>query len=311
MKVVITARNFAFDGCDATALLRENGFETYDFSDREARDGAAYLQALHEADAVINGFEPMDAALLSQCKNLRLISVRGVGYDYLDLSVCAAQHIAITRTVGCVGDAVAEQAMAYILYYARQVHTLNAFMQLGEWNRIMTDGAAGKTLGIVGFGEIGQALAGRADAFGMRVLYYCRTEKTDLPYTFATLDTVLKESDCVVLALPLTAETRYLMDADALAKMKRDAVLINVARAGIVDNEALRNAVKSGRLRGAAVDVFEREPCTDSVLKGVEGIILTPHTAPFTKSNFIKMNDRAARNVIEYFGGTIDKKYLV
>jgi len=311
MKVVITARNFAFEGCTATALLQENGFAVYDFSDREARNGAAYLQALREADAVINGFEPMDAALLSQCERLRLISVRGVGYDYLDLSACAAQHIAIARTVGCVGDAVAEQAMAYILYFARQVHTLNAFMQQGEWNRIMTEGAAGKTLGIIGFGEIGRALAKRAAAFGMRVLYHCRTPKTELPYTFAPLDTVLAESDYVALALPLTDETRHLLDAAALAKMKPGAVLINVARAGIVDSEALREAVESGRLRGAAVDVFESEPCTDSVLKGVEGIILTPHTAPFTKSNFIRMNDRAARNVIDFFRGEIDKKYLV
>lgn len=309
MKVVIMARNFVFDGCDAVALLENAGYAVTDISG-QALTGEALANALSDADAVINGFEPMDAELLSQCPHLKLISVRGVGWDYLDSAVCRERGIAITRAVGTVGNAVSEQVMAYLLFFARQVHRLNAAMQAGEWNRIMTEGAAGKTIGIIGFGEIGQAVAHKAEAFGMKVVYYCRTQKEQLPYSFVPLEDLLAESDYVVLALPLTEETRGLIDAEALAKMKRTAVLINVARAGIVDTDALRTAVKSGALRGAAVDVFEHEPCTDSVLKGLPQVLLTPHTAPFTKANFIAMNRLAAQNVIDYFSGVLDKKYL-
>jgi len=310
MKAVIMARNFVFDGCDATAMLKDAGFEVTNISDT-VLTAAETAEALADADAVINGFEPMNAALLAQCPRLRLISVRGVGYDYIDGAFCREHGIGITRTVGTVGGAVSEQVMAYILYFARQVHRMNAAMQRGEWQRIMTDGAAGKTVGIVGFGEIGQAVAKKAEAFDMRVIYYCRTPKTALPYRFVSLDSLLAESDYVVLALPLTAETRHLIDAAALKKMRSDAVLVNVARAGVVDTDALKEAVETGNIRGAAVDVYEEEPCTDSVLKGVPNILLTPHTAPFTKANFIAMNRLAAQNVIRYFDKTVEDKYLV
>ena len=145
----------------------------------------------------------------------------------------------------------------------------------------------------------------------MNIRYYCKTPKPEFDYAFAPLDELLAHSDYVVLALPLTEETRGMMDETALAKMKRSAVLINVARAGIADNAALKAAVENGVIKGAAVDVFETEPCTDSILRGVKNIILTPHTAPFTRNNFIEMNTLAAENIINFFNGTIDKKYLV
>lgn len=310
MKVVISARNFFFDGCNAAELLRENGFEVYDITDKNILCEADYYNEIRDADAVINAFEPMSRRLLEKCERLKLVSVRGVGYDYIDFAACRDLNIALARTVGTVGNAVSEQVMAYILYFARQVHALNADMQQGRWNRVMTGGTDKKKLGIIGFGEIGQALAKKAEAFGMSIMYYCKTPKSGLSYTFTPLDELLTQSDYVALALPLTEETKGLIDENALKKMKSSAVLINVARSGIVDTNALKNAVESGIIKGAAVDVFEKEPCFDSVLRGVDNIILTPHTAPFTKNNFIEMNNLAARNVIDFFSGRIDKKYL-
>jgi D-3-phosphoglycerate dehydrogenase len=249
--------------------------------------------------------------MLKECSNLKLISVRGVGYDYIDTAVCAEMGIAISRAVGTVGKAVSELAMAYMLHFARKVSCQNEAMQRGKWERIMTEGLGGKTLGIFGFGEIGQALAKKAEAFDMKVRYFCRTPKDNPDYLFSSPDEIYANSDYIVLAIPLCEETRKMIDENALSKMKKNAVLINIARAGIVDNNALCNAVKNEIIRGAAVDVYENEPCTDSTLKGVNGIILTPHTAPFTKQNFIDMNMLAAQNVIDYFNGSIDKKYLV
>ncbi len=305
MKVVISARNFIFDGCGAVDLLRENGFEA------ELAGDGDYYEAIKDADAVINAFEPMDGALLKKCDKLKLISVRGVGYDYIDAAACADLGIAISRTVGTVGDAVSELAMAYMLHFAREVAAQNENMQSGRWSRLMTEGLSGKTLGIIGFGEIGQALAKRADAFNMNILYNCKTPKNSGGYSFAPLDELYARSDYIVLALPLTGDTRGMIDGNALSKMKNTAVLINVARAGITDEKALKEAVESGKIRGAAVDVYESEPCTDSPLRGVKNIVLTPHTAPFTRKNFIDMNTLAAENIINFFSGTIDKKYLV
>ncbi len=311
MKVVVSARNFFFDGCGAAELLRRSGFEVCDITEKSIADENARLTELREADAVINGFEPMSRALLEKCEKLKLISVRGVGYDYIDSAACRDCGIDIARTVGTVGAAVSEQVLAYIFYFARQIHTLNSDMQAGKWNRIMADGVGKMNLGIIGFGEIGQALAAKAAALGMNIRYFCKTPKPELNYEFAPLDELLAQSDYVALALPLNDETRGMIDESALAKMKRGAILINVARAGIVDNAALKNAVENGIIGGAAVDVFETEPCTDSVLRGVKNIILTPHTAPFTRNNFIDMNNLAAQNVIDYFSGTIDKRFLV
>ena len=309
MKVVISARNFVFDGCNAVELLKENGFEVVCVD--KGADEAEYSAAIKEADAIINGFESISTELLRQCGKLKLISVRGVGYDYIDTAVCAEMGIAISRAVGTVGKAVSELAMAYMLHFARDVARQNEAMHQGRWARMMTEGLGGKTLGIFGFGEIGQALAKKAEAFDMKVRYYCRTPKDNPAYIFSSPDEIYASSDYIVLAIPLCDETRRMIDENALSKMKKNAVLINVARAGIVDTEALCSAVKSGKIRGAAVDVYESEPCTDSVLKGVEGIVLTPHTAPFTKTNFIDMNMLAAQNVVDYFNGGIDKKYLV
>ena len=308
MKVVISARNFCFDGCGADELLSQNGFEVINLSDMKISD-EEYEIILSEADIIINGFEKMSAPLIRKCKNLKLISIRGVGYDYIDIDECQKQKIALTRTVGCVGEAVSEQVIAYIMHFAREVQNLNANMQKGEWQRIMTDGAFGKTVGIIGFGEIGSSVARKAAALGMRVAYTCKSGEKQTPYEFKSLDELLRISDYVILALPLNSQTENMIDEKAFSLMKENAVLINVARSKIVDNQALKNAAKSGKIKGAAVDVFESEPCTNSILKGAQNIILTPHTAPFTKSNFINMNTRASLNVIEFFSGALEEKY--
>ncbi len=310
MKVVITARNFNIDP-SAKALLVQNGFTVQDESDRVFATQEAYFEAIDGADAVINAIEPMGADLLQKCEKLKLIAVRGVGYDYIDSAVCRTKGIAIARTVGAVEAAVAEQAVAYILHFARRIDEQNASMQRGEWHRMMQTGADGMTLGILGFGGIGKAIAVRATALGMTVRYYCRHPQDACGATYAPLDKLLQCSDYLVLALPLTEETRGMIGKHELAQMKNGAVLINVARAAIVDTNALCDALKSGEIGGAAVDVFETEPCADSPLLGLPNCILTPHTAPFTKNNFIRMNRLAAENVINFFGGTIDAKYLV
>lgn len=298
------------DGGKQLRRLQQHGFEVADFSEQVFTDEDAYFEALRGADAVINAIEPMGRAGILQ-SDLKLISVRGVGYDYIDAAACREKGVAISRTVGTVEGAVAEQAMAYLMHFARRIDLQSAVMHSGRWERYMAGGLSGMTLGIIGFGGIGQALAARALPFGMNICYYCRTPKKTDKAQYLPLDELLRVSDYVVLALPLTQETRRMIGDKELALMKSSAVLINVARAGIVDTEALRCAVSEGHIGGCAVDVYEKEPCTDSILIGLKNTVLTPHTAPFTKNNFIAMNRLATDNILHFFDGTIDRKYLV
>ena len=311
MKVAISARNFVFEGCGAVELLESRGFETVNITDRVFNNENDYFEAIKDADALINAFEPMSANLISKCVKLKLISVRGVGYDYIDAEACRKNGIAISRAVGTVGGAVSELCISYMLHFARQVSRQSEAMHSGRWERLMTDGLDGKTLGIIGFGEIGQALAKKADVFGMRVIYNCLTAKNEPKYAFTDLNTLYEQSDYIVLALPLNEKTQGMINTDALSRMKRSAVLINVARSGIADNSALYDALKNGAIRAAAIDVYENEPCTDSVFRGLDNVLLTPHTAPFTQKNFTDMNMLAAQNVIRFFDGSIESRFLV
>lgn len=310
MKIAITARNFSDQ--NSLDILRAAGFEMLDLPAEELGMGAgaeALLRYVRDADAVIAGLESYSAELLDQCPRLKLISRRGIGYDSIDLDACRRRGVAVVRTVGQVEGAVAEHLMALVLHFARSIERENQEMHRGVWDRRMSLGAKGRTLGLVGFGGIGRELARRARAFDMRILYTCRHPDPAWAgaygVQYATLDELLAESDFVAACVPLTAETAGMFDAGRFAQMKRGSYFLNAARSPIMDVLALKAAVERGHLAGAAVDVFPHEPCTDSPLRGVPNIVLTPHTAPFTTENFLEMNRAAARNVVDHFRGTL------
>lgn len=313
MKIAVTARNYS----DRASLdiLRAAGFEILDAPAGELGIGAggvALERYVRDADAVIAGLESYTAELLDACPRLKLISRRGIGYDSIDLDACRARGVAVVRTVGRVEGAVAEHLMALLLHFARSIERENREMHEGVWNRRMSLGAKNRTLGLVGFGGIGRELARRAKSFDMRILYTCRhpepawAEMYGVQY--APLDELLGESDFVAACVPLTAETAGMFDAGRFAQMKTGSYFLNAARSPIMDVLALKAAVESGRLAGAAVDVFPHEPCTDSPLRGVPNIVLTPHTAPFTTENFLEMNRAAAQNAVDHFSGILDAR---
>ena len=318
MKVVITARDYKIDGCSAIDNLKKAGHDVIDYSEAYYSNSSSeedVIAAIGDADAVISGLEPYTEYVIKHCKNLKIISRRGIGYDNVDISYCYKNNITIARTVGAVEGAVAEHVMAYILYYSRRIDLQNKKMQEGKWDRIMTSGAKNHVLGLVGFGGIGKEIARRAIPFGMKVIYYCRNPRESWKHEYGveyrTLDELLAESDYVSINVPLTEETKDMFDDELISKMKQGSYLINIARGPIVDDNSLKRAIESKHLAGAAIDVFDREPCVDSVLLGVDNVILTPHTAPYTKENFICMNDMAAQNVIDYFNNCLNKVYQV
>ncbi len=316
MKIVITARNFTNYDRAAVESLRACGHEIIDLTEQNftiATPESEMVAALSDAQAAICGLEPITDHVLAHCPKLELVSRRSIGYDSIDLDACRTHGVAVTRLTGMVEGAVAEHVMAYILYFAKRIDLQNASMQRGEWVRVMTPGAKGRTLGLVGFGGIGKEIAKRATAFGMRVIYTCRHPnpawESEFGVTYRDMDSLLAESDYVSLNVPLTDQTRGMFSAPQFEQMKSTAVLINIARGGVVDVSALRRALEDGKIGGAAIDVYESEPCTDSPLVGCDKAVLTPHTAPFTSENFIAMNNRAAQNVLDFFAGTLDEKY--
>lgn len=223
--------------------------------------------------------------------------------------------IGLTRTKGFVEGAVAEQVMAYILYFARRVGLQGADMHDHCWNSRVMPGAKNHTLGLVGFGGIGTEVAKRAVPFGMKVIYYSRhpNPADDAAYGVqsVSMEELLKKSDYVVAAVPLTDQTFHLFDEERIARMKAGSVLINIARGPVVDEEALAQALASGHLGGCAADVFLKEPCTNSVLTRYANALLMSHSATSTAENSKATHFAAANNLVNYLKKDIDVKYVV
>jgi D-3-phosphoglycerate dehydrogenase len=182
---------------------------------------------------------------------------------------------------------------------------MNASMHQGFWEKLLSASVDGKTLGIVGMGRIGTEVAKRAVSFGMNILYYgrSRNEAAEKEYgaKMAPLDELLASSDFVSVNTSLTEETRGMFDYAAICKMKPGAYLINTARGAVVRESDLKRALDEKRIRGAAIDVFDVEPQTESIFRGMNNVILTPHIGSFTREVFIKMDRAAAQNVIRRF----------
>lgn len=313
MKVVSTARNFNVG--KAIEMIKKASLEFEDYGDVLFNSDEERIKVMMDADIVIPAVEDMTEEVFQKCPKIKAISLRGIGYDNIDIDYCHKHNIPVLRSLGALEGTVAEQVIAYIMHFSRQISLQNSYMQNSEWKRIMTTGAKGKTLGIVGFGGIGKEIAKRAIALDMKVVYNCRHPKVEwndeYSVEYKPFDELLAISDYVAIATPLTNETRNLFNKKTIDKMKNGSVLLNIARGAIIDDDAIVDAIKSGKLSGMANDVYVEEPCTNSRLKGYDNIILTPHTAPFTENTFIEMNELTAQNAIDFAKGEIKDKYLI
>lgn len=312
MKIVVTARNFTTLDNGALEMLQATGHEVVDYSGLNYGTGTPtqqIAQALQDADIAVAGTETIDREVIAACPKLKMVSRRSVGYDSIDLDACRDAGVTVTRITGTVEPAVAEHVMAYLLYLGRDIERDNAMVHAGVWKRVMSRGIKNRTLGLVGFGNIGKEIAKRAVPFGMEVLYYCRHPKPEWEeeyhVKYAPFDELLARSDYVSANVNLSDSTRGMFGAAEFAKMKSDAVFINIARSGVMDTDALKEALDNNVIRAACVDVFDHEPCTDSPLMSCPNAILTPHTASFTSENFTVMNRCAAQNVLDYLAGSI------
>ena len=255
--------------------------------------------------------DKVDSSLLQACPRLRLVATGSVGYNHIDLAACARKGLVVTNTPDVLTEATADMAFALLMATARRVTESERWLRQGHWQRWAWDqflGADlhGATLGIIGMGRIGSAVARRAMGFDMKLLYANRSPASNeaaLGATRMSKEDLLATADHVVLVLPYSRETHHTIGRAELALMKPTATLVNIARGGIVDDEALAEALRDGRIAAAGLDVFENEPALNPALLAVDNIVLTPHIGSATRSSRMAMAMLAARNLTEVFGG--------
>ncbi len=256
---------------------------------------------------VTYGHPRVDGPLLDRCPAVKVVSNHGVGVDHIDVPACAARKVLVGNTPGCLDASTADMTFALLLAAARNVVIGDAFARGPEFthydpSNMIGREVTGSTLGIIGLGRIGRQVARRARGFDMRVLYYGRTRQVAAEQTlnaqYAPLDRLLAESDFVTLNCPLTAETKGLIGAAQLAQMKRSAILVNMARGGVVDHAALHHALTHGIIAAAALDVTEPEPLPrNHPLLKLPNLVIAPHLGSASDKTRKRMQEMTVENL--------------
>jgi glyoxylate reductase len=309
-KVLVTKRMFP-EGLELLRAECEVDYHDGDMSlpAEQLRQRARGCQAL-----VTQLSDPIDAALMDAADaSLRVIAQVAVGYDNIDVAAATERGVVVTHTPDVLTETTADLTWALMLATARRVVEADAYLREGRFDRWKIDlfcgeDVHGKTLGIVGMGRIGQAVARRARGFGMRVLYHARSalreeREAELAASRAELGELLAGADFVTLHTPLTDETRHRIGREELGRMKRSAILINTARGPVVDESALAEALAAGRIRGAGLDVYEEEPRVHPKLCELSNVVLLPHIGSASWATRRRMCTLAAENALAVLGG--------
>lgn len=270
------------------------------------------LKEVADKDIVLCNKTVIDSEVINAAPNLKYIGVFATGYNNIDITLAKQRGIAVCNAGSYSTNAVAQQVIAYILLHYTNIPRYNEFVKEGGWKRspvfsplvFPTDEVAGKTLGIIGYGNIGKAVEKAAAGLNMNVLVYTRTVRENGVTRFTDFDTLLKNSDIITLHCPLNKQSENMINEEAFSKCKRGAFFINTSRGGTVDETALLNALKSGRLSGAAIDVLKEEPMSeDCVLADAPNIIITPHTAWAPLSTRRRLLSITCENIDSFLNG--------
>ena len=257
--------------------------------------------------------DTIDEELLTAAPDLRVVSTMSVGTDHIDLAACTARGIPVGHTPDVLNETTADTAFGLLMAAARRLGEGRDYVRAGEWRRwepelLLGHDVHGSTLGIIGFGRVGRAIARRGSGFGMRVLYTARRRRPEaearLGVIYRDLDPLLVESDHVVVATPLTPETTHLIGAEAFARMKTSATLVNISRGGTVDSNALAEALQSGQIAAAGLDVTDPEPIpADHPLVWLDNCFIVPHLGSSSRATREAMADLAAANLLAGLAG--------
>lgn len=302
MTVLVTPRSFGKTDPEAWNKLADAGYDVVRNETGGILDKESMKLLIADCEGVILGVDPMDAEVIAAAPKLRAISKYGVGVDNIDLSACEARSIRVSRAVGSNTQAVADYAFTLMMAVARKVLPIDTACRKGDWSKVTSIDVYGKTLGLIGLGAIGRAVAKRAHGFDMKILGY------DLFWDDAAaaksgvqkvpLDQIYKECDFISLHVPLTDATTHMIGERELAMMRPTAVLINTARGGIVDENALLAALQQKRIYGAGIDAFAQEPPENETWYTLDNVVMGAHTAASTAGAVQQMGQMAADNLI-------------
>jgi glyoxylate/hydroxypyruvate/2-ketogluconate reductase len=269
--------------------------------------------ACREADALVASGAQVTAELLEQAPHLRVVCTVGVGYDNIDVEACTRRGILVTNTPGVVTEATADLCFALLMAVARRLVEADRYVHSGQWQswqwgNMWGTNPSGKTLGIYGFGRIGQAVARRASGFSMRILYNSVDRPTpereqELGAQYVDRETLLREADFLTLHVPLAPDTHHLIGAAEFAIMKPTAFLLNTSRGKVVEEAALIEALQSKRIAGAGLDVFEFEPKVHPALLAMPNVVVSPHMGTATRETRMAMAMLTADNLLAALGG--------
>ena len=308
MKIILTETDtISNNDIDFSALQDLGEVTTYPLTPPEE-----VVPRLRDADAALINKVVLNREVLCQLPRLKYIGLFATGYNNVDIPCANERGITVCNAGGYSTDAVAQHVFALMLHHASRVHTYDAFVKVGGWIRsprfspfdFPTAELCGKTLGIIGYGSIGQAVAAIGRAFHMRVCVYTRTPRADAAVEFLPLDALLGQADYITVHCPLTKETDRLMNAERFRQCKRGAYYINTARGGIVDNAALLQALESGRLSGAALDVLDQEPMpAGCILLKAPHLTITPHVAWAPRETRQRLTNIVCENLASYLAG--------
>ena len=310
-RILITRATFE----DVVAKLRER----FEVEDNQKEDiplvGDELKRRLADKDGILStGSDRIDAAALDAAPHLKAVCNNAVGYNNLDLPACTERGILATNTPRVLDDTTADTTWALLMASARRITEAERWLRAGKWiegwkhNRLLGQDVHHATLGIVGMGRIGQAIARRAKGFSMRVLYHNRSRapgkvERELGAKYVSLEKLLKQSDFVSLNLPYSKEAHHLIGARELSLMKPTAVIVNAARGGIIDDAALVQALSEKRIAAAGLDVFEGEPRFNPGFLELDNVALIPHIGSATLATRMKMNLLAVKNLTAVLSG--------
>ena len=306
MKVLITPRSFGKNDDTPFRMLEAKGIEIVRNDTGGIMTEEALKTAVKGIDGIIIGVDPLTADVMANAPGLRAIAKYGVGTDNIDLDYCKEKGIPVSKTVGANSEAVADYTFALILALARKVLVIDRQCRKKDWKKITTSDVSGKKIGLIGLGAIGKGVVKRAAGFGMEILAYdlCWDDEfaKENGVGYAAIDEIIRSCDFISLHVPLTEETKNLIGKRELELMKPGAFIVNTARGGLIDEKALLDALESGLIGGAGLDVFAEEPPADERWYNLDNVVLGSHCSASTTGASDMMGLMSAENLLRDLG---------
>ena len=314
-KILVTATNYSQLCAEAKTLLESNGCEIIENTFGRPMTFDELKVRVGDIDGVIAGVDTWNDEVFAIAPKLKVISRFGVGVDNIDIEAARKHDIKVTNAAGGNANAVAELTVGLIIAAMRAVPQLHATTRQGAWDRFVGNELIGRTVGLLGFGNIAQKVARKLCGFDVTVVAYDKYPNLDaaakLGVTMVEADEVISRADILCMLLPSLPETRRFMNADVFGRMKDGAYFVNTARGALVDEAALAGALTSGKLSGAAIDVYEREPSSaENPLFRLDRIVTTPHTAAETYETYTGIGAITATAVLDVLAGRTPKNLL-